>query len=383
MNTQAWLDRCGSWETAVLEHCLCNSLVTIKAWPSPWTHLRMLVVEADQATTPLYKEWAGIVVDTKAMKVVSYAWPNVEPDTPARRMELDAECTCDVRELDDGVAMRYTCLVNERGEKEWVLSTEKYLLAHERRWLADRSFGQLFDEVWGSGTMLDEGYTHRFTLLHPDARHVVPICRPEILYTGSRRMSDFAIEWLVAMPTPTPKTGSLRDILKQMESHGWMNAGVQFYDARADRLLHILNPDFQYVAELKGNTVHMIQHVLHLICTNGEVAAFLQFFPEYLALAEHLGLFVQLLGLELWSRSDEFARWQRTKNRPKLPSPWYQAFLAASRGAALTMAMAYDVWRYEMKLRFPDFNERMAFWNQGLQIPSVPACHTGLESFEK
>lgn len=344
----------------------------VKTWAFPWASLRMLVTEGEIIRPPevalsLWNEWAGLVVDVRSMTVVSYAWPSAH-DTPELRLQDFALTSCDVWPLDDGVAMRLTCLYDDNMVAQWLLSTEKYLLADERRWIADRSFASLFHEAWAAtpecaSVVLTPGYTHRFSLLHPDARHVTPIDQPRVVYTGSRRLDTFAIDWVLAMPTPPRLSAShLGDLISDLDDD-WMEAGLHVYNAQHDTLMVIKHPSHDHVAFLKGNTVHMIQRVLDLVSA-GLHGEFVSYYPEYERLVDHLSDFYNALELKLWEGTERFHVWRSTKKRQPMPSAWYQAFLHGTE-------RAYDVWRHEMKHRFPDFLDRMPFWNQGRDVPHV------------
>ena len=136
------------------------------------------------------------------------------------------------------------------------------------------------------------------------------------------------------------------------------------FDPLQDRCVSLVHPDFDHVASLKGNTVHMIEHILSLL--EDDIAPFKFYYPEYTNLIQHLTEFsmhLQLLGI---AGQPDFKKWLKNK-RPRLQSKWYQYFTQFPK---VNVRLMFQIWRDEMNRKF-NLTEKMPLWNQGLDIPSV------------
>jgi hypothetical protein len=441
--TQAWLDTLDSWsDEAVFQSCPVSGLQIKPVTGFP--QLRLLALHRNDLTHAhpcMYTEWNGILIDIDSKKVVSYGCPLALQETVEHRLTWTAEFLqqCSVQPFIDGSAFKLSWI----GGK-WVLSSEKFAHAHERRWIGQRSLGDLFDEAWGEASYEDllgavpdsRQYTHVFLMMHPQHRHVVPCNQPTLRYVGSRDLRTF--EWVVLETIPFFVLPTVHDIVSaesivQYLSHSnWMHPGLRIYHKETDSLLQIDNPDFLRVASLKGNTVHMIQHVLQMVLhafttqsilswspgLPGEVQSifeagvqegvnvmdlhlihqtpqtdliyFLFYFPEYLGLAQHLYRFVNAIYLDL--NSDErIANYKQCAREKIHLSPlWYHFLKSAylpghtSRKREISRVVlppmywnskqVYDLWRLELErgLSIPhhEWSQRVAVWNQATEVPA-------------
>lgn len=440
--TQSWLNTLTGWDD-LMAHSMppmtpsefittCMPVpVQIKSCSAPFQHLILLAVEREHLLDipdahpmyPILHEWNGIVIDTRTCRVVSYAYPVAEVDSASQRLrlsDLSDKNRFMINPSFDGSLFRLshlttsgsaptvpssTSLADDMDSEQvsasagsvWVLSSEKFLIAHERRWIAQKSLGALFEEAalgapTGSSHPLEvaralalsllanvpepERYTHIFMMMHPEHRHVVPFSIPSIVYMGSRNLQTMQIEFLIDLvearfvPPQLSNIASSGDVVRHLqELSTWVNPGVRIYDRAADRLTLIDNPQFHRVSDLKGNTVHMIQHVLQMVlwgltsslqkledgpaggvCSAfelglargvnvGDLVAplgpsdthalyFAFYYPEYIPLIKHLDAFVNRLYVMLNQDEeiDAFVQWQKSPiaTRTRMCNPYYQ-----------------------------------------------------------
>lgn len=379
--------------------------VSIKKNPD-LPHLHMLVVDKDHLLTiptdshmyALLREWNGLTIDsevqtqdptqgqTQGHRILSYGFPVTDVDTTTQRMwlaQLPASQwqSCQTTMIPDGSIIKIVWY-----RDAWLVSTEKYVTAHDRRWIGSKSLGQLFEEVWSRDDMnallasvpRATEYTHVFTLIHPENRHVVPYQHGTLIYMGSRHMSTFHVDvldsiqskWMTLPPLPLQSLSEVTSWIQKQST--WLFPGIRLYFPESDRLLQIQNPHFHHVADLKGNTIYMIQHIIQYVLwgytlmpeilgissTDGKpgdhlaliefglrrgvnlldtghvssnepsethVLSFMLYYPEYIPLIQQLYRFVDRLYLYLHQDHvfHGYQTWKSNARALKLNAPWY------------------------------------------------------------
>ncbi len=208
--------------------------------------------EESNNTISFVRECNGIILEKETNKIVCYSFEKCEDmESVNPKINLD-EARFDI--AIDGVLIR---VYNYNGV--WMVSTKKCIDAKKARWLTQKSFHDMFEEVFPTEKIanLNTNSCYSFILCHPDNNMVVKYEAPRLYHIATRNMEtlkeyecDIGIE-------QSPKQMIInRDLslLEQLTTTPNLNyEGYILVDSNYQRQ-KIVSPYYKRAREVWGNT---------------------------------------------------------------------------------------------------------------------------------
>ena len=240
-----------------------------------------ILLTADNKHSP----WCGAILDTSVPRLLCTPLPEVVEDCAEFRLKQCNLAEWFASRAHDATAIR---MFWNPATASWLYATDHFPNAAHRRWISPKNFTQLFSEAVEAFDMTlasleellkpvdaekaQEQAEHVFMFQHPDHRLVTPIGTPDICYIGSTtnhvRYLDDRIPPSFARPQaltpleyPAPDFKFITHLISNMS---WIERGIRLYHPGKHQVAIIENPAFRNTFELKGNTAHMITHVIRL-----------------------------------------------------------------------------------------------------------------------
>jgi hypothetical protein len=142
--------------------------------------------EESDNSIPFVRECNGIILEKETNKIVCYSFEksedmeNINPKINLNESRFDISI--------DGVLIR---VYNYNGV--WMISTKKCIDAKKARWLTNKSFHEMFEEVFPTEKIanMDVNDCYTFILCHPDNNMVVKYDSPRLYHIATRNMTTF------------------------------------------------------------------------------------------------------------------------------------------------------------------------------------------------
>lgn len=220
----------------------------------------------------------GAIIDTLSHKVIGC------PPQKALEMEYGDEIPegpYEYQPLIDGTMIN---LCYDGRAHEWVLSTRGDIGAHNR-WDKKKSFKQMFEECYNEMDYesLDRGCSYSFVMRHTENRIVAPVSFNEIYLVEVYRIgteierlpvSDYPATMFHVAETVTDVSECMKVFDRELPYY------IKGFTIKGSRRYKYLNPNYQYVQNLKPNTNNPYLNYLYLR-GNGLLREYLSYFPEY------------------------------------------------------------------------------------------------------
>lgn len=144
-------------------------------------------------------------------------------------------------------------------------------------------------------------YIYSFVLQHPKNKRVVPVIKPAIYLVNIYQLvenycvvpitTDGGVEgdWFnfknVQIPSYVPDMTSYKGFMKYMNDlidaeHSYVYPGYVIKTTDCVKRLKVVNPSYEYVKNIKGNTTK-IQYRYYVLRQEGKVNEYLTYFPEF------------------------------------------------------------------------------------------------------
>lgn len=150
-------------------------------------------------------------------------------------------------------------------------------------------------------TNFNKHYIYSFVLQHPKNMRVVPVSKPWIYLVNIYELvenycvvpvtTDGGVEgdWFnfknIKIPSYIPDMTSYRGFMKYMndlidKEHSYIYPGYVIKSLDGVKRLKVVNPSYEYVKNIKGNTTK-IQYRYYVLRQEGKVSEYLNYFPQF------------------------------------------------------------------------------------------------------
>lgn len=186
-------------------------------------------------------------------------------------------------------------------EGKWCIATNRCIDAKKARWQSYKTFYDYFQEAAQlyllNKNNLKTHCTYLFVLCHPENRIVVPHERVELYHVGTIDNQTFEeIEHDIGIKTPVVVDMPLETVSNpiHLEQLDWKHPGyvVVWNSSNSSKKRYkIRNPKFEYVNQLRGNSLNMTEHYLTLRAEQPQrFIEFCKYFPEYSTIEDSLNM---------------------------------------------------------------------------------------------
>lgn len=220
----------------------------------------------------------GIILEKETNKIICKMFPVVKEYPVSYKYNSFSELTCE--EAIDGTLIKLFYYNNQ-----WNFATNRCINAKDAYWISKQSFYDMFMEAASqiNFSQLTETYCYAFILQHPDNRHIVKYDKPNIIYLYSYDLinnCEVEDKSLSFLDKPKQlKFKNWKDFYQQLNSLPYDKEGFILYNDKKQMTKYV-NPKFNFVKELKGNTNDM-EYRCTVLYKYGQHTQFLNYYPEY------------------------------------------------------------------------------------------------------
>ena len=266
-------------------------------------NLYMLVSDKNgDVNNSIQSQCNGLIIEKESNKVVGACYNKIaDMSIESFNEKRQQYSNVKVEYCEDGTMMR---LYNYNDN--WYTATARCMDARDSIWTSDRTFDELFWEVFDKQllTNLNKSYTYVFLLLHTDNRIVVRHLKNELVYVSrihnETQMVDEQHQILNHL-IRKPHAILDFDVTKFNEYCIFSKRGLMFKCYDKDNLsVHVYKTDFdQYAAikYLRGNVPLIRMRFLELLHNQDDLMQFEMFYQEhafmFAAIKHALGVLVQ------------------------------------------------------------------------------------------
>lgn len=223
----------------------------------------------------LVDEYRGVICEKGSNKVVCYTFRKMYRKIP-REWNIEH---CTVTQSYDGSQIKLFHYNNE-----WIVSTTRYIDASKVKFFTSSYFHTLFHECLGLFDMnkLDTRCCYSFVISHPNNRIVSRHKEPTIVHVLTRNMETFElVDHDLGVPKPRMFSfDSFQEIYNRVKKLPWYHEGFVIQHGNTDQFVKIVNHQYQFVKELRGNHTSLLYHFYELM-KSYKTDLFLKYFPEY------------------------------------------------------------------------------------------------------
>ena len=284
-----------------IKQALENKGLTVKCWKDLFiVHYKKHTETSD----PFIKECRGLIVNKKApFNIVCKGFDMFETFESIDKMQLvNANIPYKITQTVDGTYIRMYYY-----EGKWCIATNRCIDAKKARWQSYKTFYDYFQEAAQlyllNKNNLKTHCTYLFVLCHPENRIVVPHVRIELYHVGTIDNQTFEeIEHDIGIKTPVVVDSPLETVcdlsnLSQLDwKHPgyvvvWENSSTTSPSNHSKKRYKIRNPKFEYVNQLRGNSLNITEHYLTLRSEQPQrFIEFCKYFPEYSTIEDSLNM---------------------------------------------------------------------------------------------
>jgi hypothetical protein len=111
----------------------------------------------------LVRFFNGVIIDKNTLKIVCYTFDKCFEENNLNENLVDTDII--IQPIYEGTLIRLY-FYNDK----WHISTKKMIDAHKARWVSDKSFGEMFDELFDINSLVEynKNYCYSFVLGHKD-----------------------------------------------------------------------------------------------------------------------------------------------------------------------------------------------------------------------
>ena len=223
-------------------------------------------------------ECNGTILEKNTNKIVCKIFPVVKEYPVCYKYNTFTELVCE--EAIDGTLIKLFYY-----NDQWNFATNRCIDAKDAYWISKQSFYDMFMEAAShiNFSELTKTFCYAFILQHPDNRHVTTYDKPNIVYIYSYdlvnecEVDDKSLSFL-----DKPKQYKFKnwdDFFKQLNSLPYNKEGFILYNNQK-QITKYINPKFNFVKKLKGNTNDM-NYQCTVLYKYGQQQQFLDYYPEY------------------------------------------------------------------------------------------------------
>lgn len=180
----------------------------------------------------------------------------------------------------------------------WKISTKFSLNADETKFRSNKTFRQLFDELFSIDTsILDNKFTYSFIIVHKELRLVTPVTENKIYHiettnntTGEKIYCDIGIKHpkilfsgnkYAAQNANIDTFDTFDTITDKLNEQEWLTRGYMLYSIDRKNHCSLINPNYDKVRQLVSNQNDIRYISLESLFYKHNNNEILRYFPEY------------------------------------------------------------------------------------------------------
>lgn len=235
---------------------------------------------------PLVKECRGIILNKNSpFNVVCKGFDMFEKKLPEKITEKNYKITQTI----DGTYVR----LYYYGGK-WCVATNRCIDAKRARWQSYKTFNDYFQEASQIALLdkskLSTSNTYLFVVCHPENRIVTIHKNIDLYHIGTIDNNNFKeIDEDIGIKKPAIIVTEPSETVEL----DWQNPGyvIEWTDDNVTKRYKIENPKYEYVNQLRGNTLNVTEHYLNLRSDKPQqFMEFCKYFPEYSVIEDSLNM---------------------------------------------------------------------------------------------
>ena len=209
--------------------------------------------ESSDFNLKIVNECNGIILNKKDLKIICYTFDKCNNSTIIPNI-FDF----------DNLHLEYSVegtLIRLFFKNKWCLSTKKCIDANKSKWLSDKSFQDLFKEIFDEKKLdsLDQNYCYSFILTHPENNIIVNYETPNLILISTRDMNNlneinYDIEEISKLEKKKIDKVNIESICNDIiNQQNLLNEGFIFIDTNFNRW-KLKSNLYNKVRNLWGNT---------------------------------------------------------------------------------------------------------------------------------